>query len=275
MTAARLGITTPIVTLNPRGHGTWEETATVDDLATVARCADDLGYHHLTCSEHVAVPISAAATRGATYWDPLATLSWLAAHTSRIRLATHVLVAGYHHPFEVVKRYGTLDRLSGGRVVLGAGVGSLAEEFDLLGAEFEGRGAAADRWIDAVRAAWGRPEVDGFVISPTSARTALDVWVGGRTPRSLRRAIDHGTGWTPFGMSEDGLRSALRGVERPDGFETIGWSYGLDPIHDPDEAVDRVSRMVELGSTLVNVRFTSESVTQWCDQAAAMAELVS
>jgi len=275
VSADRLGITTPIVTLNPKGHGAWEERATPDDLAAIARCVDDLGYHHLTCSEHVAVPVAAAATRGATYWDPLSTLSWLAAHTTRIGLATHVVVTGYHHPLEIVKRYGTLDRLSGGRVTLGVGVGSLAEEFGLLGAEFAGRGDAADRWIDEVRAAWGHDEVDGFVISPTSDRTDVDVWVGGRTRRSLRRAVEHGTGWAPFGMSPDQLGAALADVDLPDGFEVVGWAYGLDPMGAPAEATDRVHAMFGLGSTLVNVRFTSRSAVQWCEQAAAMADLVS
>ena len=71
------------------------------------------------------MPADAAAHRGATYWDPLATLGFLAARTARIRLVTAVLVLGYHHPLEIAKRYGTLDRVSGGRLVLGVGVGSL------------------------------------------------------------------------------------------------------------------------------------------------------
>ena len=72
-----------------------------------------------------------------------------AARTTRIRFATNVLVLGYHHPLEIAKRYGTLDRLSGGRVILGVGVGTLKEEFDLLGVPFDDRGARAD---DALRA---------------------------------------------------------------------------------------------------------------------------
>ena len=99
--------------------------------------AERLGYDFCTCSEHVAVPVEAAATRGATYWDPLPTFGFLAARTSDIRFATFVLVLGYHHPLAIAKRYGTLDRVSDGRLVLGVGVGSLEDEFVLLGAEFE------------------------------------------------------------------------------------------------------------------------------------------
>src|SRR6478736_1497433 len=150
-----LGIISPIVTLNPRAHNAWEESAGLDELAAVAEAADRLGFHHLTCSEHVAVPVAAAAQRGTTYWDPLATFGFLAARTRRIRLVTQVLVLGYHHPLAIAKRYGTLDRVSGGRLVLGVGVGSLEEEFALLGAPYADRGARADEAMTALRASLG------------------------------------------------------------------------------------------------------------------------
>src|SRR5204862_6225581 len=101
------------------------------------------------------------------------TFGYLAGCTERIRLVTHVLVLGYHHPLEIAKRYGTLDRVCGGRLVLGVGVGSLAEEFALLGAPFADRGERADDAMRALRAALSqsRPEYhgtfyefDGFVI---------------------------------------------------------------------------------------------------------------
>src|SRR5262249_40921909 len=81
-----------------RAHAKWEESAGIDEITRVAVEAERLGYHHVTCSEHVAVPKDAAEVRGATYWDPLATLAYLAARTATIRLATHVLVLGHHHP---------------------------------------------------------------------------------------------------------------------------------------------------------------------------------
>ena len=87
----------------------WERTADAEDLRAVAAAADRLGFDFLTCSEHVLVPVEDAETRGGTYWDPVATLSYLAACTARIRLATSVVVLGYHHPLELAKRYGTLD----------------------------------------------------------------------------------------------------------------------------------------------------------------------
>lgn len=102
-------------------------------------------------------------SRGTRYWDPLATLSYIAARTSRIGLCTAVLVLGYHHPLAIEKRFGTLDRVSGGRLVLGVGVGSLTEEFALLGVPFADRGRRADDAIPALRAAIGRrkPEYHG------------------------------------------------------------------------------------------------------------------
>src|SRR5438552_3051937 len=109
----RLGLVTPVLTLNPRPHNAWEETAGFEAVATIAEAADRLGWHHVTCSEHVAVPRAVAPTRGSRYWDPLATFGYLAARTESLRLATHVLVLGYHHPLDIAKRYGTLDRISG------------------------------------------------------------------------------------------------------------------------------------------------------------------
>ncbi len=136
----RLGITTPVLTLLPGWYAPWEVDGNIEDVALVARTAESLGYFHLTCSEHVVIPTEVAASRGSRYWDPLATFGYLAAVTSRIRLATSVLVLGYHHPLEIAKRYGTLDQVASGRLILGLGVGSLQEEFDLLGVDFAGRG---------------------------------------------------------------------------------------------------------------------------------------
>src|SRR5215475_9642840 len=142
--AMRYGIVTPIVLLNPRVANEWETNATVADLVAIAKTADRLGYHHLTASNHVAIPHAASTRRGRRYWDPAVTLGFLAAATEQIQLATYVLVLGYHHPLEIVKRYGTLDVVSGGRLVLGLGVGSLKEEFELLGAAFADRGPRGD-----------------------------------------------------------------------------------------------------------------------------------
>ena len=141
----RLGIITPALTMLPSAHATWEEAAAWSDVVAIAEAADRLGYDHLTCSEHVAVPGVDASVRGGRYWDPLATFGFLAAVTTRIRFATYVLVLGYHHPLAIAKRYGTLDRVSGGRLVLGVGVGTLEAEFTLLGAAFADRGARGRR----------------------------------------------------------------------------------------------------------------------------------
>lgn len=206
----KLGIVTPVLTLLPGAHARWERDGTLDDVVRIAQAADELGIDHLTCSEHVVVPDEIAELRGGRYWDPLATLGFLAARTERIRLATSVLVLGYHHPLEIAKRYGTLDQVSGGRLILGVGVGSLEQEFDLLGASFADRGWRADDALCALRGTMSDPHPSyegttyrygGVVLEPCALQPAVPIWVGGHTARSLRRAVELADGWCPFGLS--------------------------------------------------------------------------
>lgn len=283
-----LGLLTPIVSLNPRSHGDWERGALPEDLALVAEAADRAGYHHLTCSHHVAVPAAVEARRGHTYWDPVSTLSWLAAKTERIGLAAHVVVLGYQHPMAVLKSFGTLDLISGGRVILGVGVGSLSEEFEMLGVDMPHRGDAADEAIRLIRQGWGRSEVSfegshhhvsDMVVSPTAPRTTLPIWVGGRTRRSLRRAAELGDGWAPFGLSAEQVslelaRARNSGWREPaTPFELILVAEGLDPLSSPAEAVEALGLLAGAGATMVNVRFRHESPAECADQIRAMAEL--
>jgi probable F420-dependent oxidoreductase len=277
----RVGIVTPVVA-QPPGHAGWERGAGIEEVGRIAETADRLGYHHLTCSEHVAVPVEAAERRGGVYWDPLATFGYLAARTTRIRLATQVLVLGYHHPLAIAKRYGTLDRISGGRLTLGLGVGSLEEEFDLLGAPFAGRGARADDAIAALRASLSRPVPEyhgahygfsGLVVEPHAVQEHVPFWIGGRTARSLRRALD-ADGWVPFGLPLDQLAGMLADADVPDGFDVaLGPSRPLDPLGDPDAAGAALVRLREAGATVAGVRFASESAEHYCEQLAALREL--
>ena len=279
----KLGIVSPVVVNLPGSHSPWEVGASVEELAEIAAAADRLGFAHLTCSEHTAIPTEIAATRGGTYWDPLATLSYLAAVTTRIRLVTMVLVLGYHHPLEIVKRYGTLDRLSRGRLTLGLGVGSLAEEFELLGAQFEGRGARADEAMRALRASFGQREpvfhgdhysYDGFVVSPTSVQASIPLWVGGRTPRSLRRAVTLGDGWVPFGLSLGEIPQLLSRHDLPPGFEVVlNAGAPLDPMGAPEAAKAQLRAVADAKATTANVYLSAQSSAHYLEQLEALAAL--
>jgi len=287
----KLGIVTPVLTLLPRAHATWEETGTLADVVDITREAERLGYHHITCSEHVAIPTAVAETRGGRYWDPLATFGYLAACTETIRLATHVLVLGYHHPLEIAKRYGTLDQVCNGRLVLGVGVGSLEEEFELLDASFPDRGARADDAMRALRAALSRAQPEfhgtfydfsGLVVDPAAKQARVPLWVGGRTARSLRRAVELGDGWAPFGLASAEIAAMVTRAR-----DTEAWSsrttpieivlqneHPLDPITEPERVGEQVVRLSAAGATGLNVRFVHHSPAHYREQMGALMAIV-
>ena len=279
----RLGIATPVVTNVAGAALTWERDATIEDIGRVAEAADRLGYHHLTCSEHIGIPASEAGRRGARYWDPLATLGYVAARTERIRLATMTLVLGYHHPLAVVKRYGTLDHVSGGRVILGVGVGSLKEEFDLLGAPFDDRGPRGDDALRALRASLSsnEPTYDGeyysfggLIVDPCALQPHMPIWVGGRTKRSRRRALTLAEGWSPIGIPVATAAEWLRAREVPPDFDVVlAADRPLDPLDNPDATRETLRAMAAAGTTIVSARFVHRSVEHYLEQIHALAEL--
>jgi probable F420-dependent oxidoreductase len=185
----------------------------------VPRMAAELeaaGFASLWVSDHVVMPATVTsrypyAADGVATWstddpwyDAIVALSMAAAVTGHVELGTAVLVLPQRHPVVLAKQVASLDRLAGGRVVLGVGAGWLAEEFAALATPFESRGPRTDEWIDVVRSCWtGRPAAfDGvhyqlpadIVCQPTPARP-VPILIGGTTPPALRRARQRGDGW--------------------------------------------------------------------------------
>jgi probable F420-dependent oxidoreductase len=285
----RFGLVPPIVHRNPRfSPPAWEAEAGPEDLALIAERADALGYDFLCFPGHVAIPETAGAVRGLVYWDPVATMSFVAARTTRIRLCAYVVVLGYHHPLAIAKTYGTVDRLSGGRLILGVGVGTLKEEFELLGVPFEDRGRRADDALRALRASLGRRtpvyhgefyDFEGFVVEPHAVQERVPIWVGGRTRRSLRRALELADGWAPFRLAPEELRPMLEerraAIEaRGDGFDLVfPPDPPLDPLARPDETRARVAAYRALGATGLALRFVHRSRDHYLEQLDAFRAL--
>ncbi|MCV7229543.1 LLM class F420-dependent oxidoreductase [Mycolicibacterium komossense] len=279
----RIGLSSPVVVQVPGVASEWERSASVEDLARIAQAADQFGFEFLTCSEHVAIPSAEADTRGAVYWDPLATLGFLAARTTRIRLATAVLVLGYHHPLEIAKQYGTLDRVSAGRLVLGVGIGSLVEEFELLGAPFDRRGARADDALRGLRAALSTesPAYDGpfysfsdMTVVPHAVQPRVPIWVGGRSIQSLRRAVRLAEGWMPFGLGSAQIEQLLTEIEIPPGFEVVlGSGQPLDPQGNPGGARQRLLELNAAGATVISCTVAARSAEHYCAQLRLLKDM--
>jgi probable F420-dependent oxidoreductase len=181
-----------------------------------ARTAEQLGFDLLMVSDHVAVTGDVAERYPAPFYEPFTTLAWLAGITTRIRLGTTVLIMPYRHPLLTARMAGNLDRLAGGRLVLGVGVGWASQEFAALGEPFGRRGAITDDYLAALRAAWAQDvasyhgEFADFTGVHTEPRPHPGViWVGGNSDAALRRAIRFGDAWHPLGFAMTWLPAAL------------------------------------------------------------------
>ncbi len=166
-----------------------------------ARTVEDLGFDLLMVSDHVAVTPDVAEQYPAPFYEPFTTLSWLAGVTTRVRLGTTVLIVPYRHPLLVARMAANLNDLSGGRLVLGVGVGWARQEFDALGVAFRRRGALTDEHLRAVRAAWR--DQDDY------RGGRVPIWVGGNSDAGLRRAVLLGEAWHPLRFTLPWLEDAL------------------------------------------------------------------
>jgi len=206
-----------------------------DWIAPFARTAERLGFDSLVLPEHVVLAVDYTSRYpysksgrvplpdDCVIPDPLDTLAYVAGVTTTLGLATGLLVLPVHSPLVLAKRAATVDRLSGGRLRLGVGLGWLREEIEAAGVDFATRGERADEAIDAMRALWnadarrgahfeGRHfSFAGVQSFPRPARTGgVPIDVGGTSPAAIRRAARRGDGWLSLGLRGDALADALR-----------------------------------------------------------------
>src|SRR3984893_13627374 len=160
--------------------------------------AEQLGFADVWVSEHIIVPRDAPYPPSAIFWDPVLTLTWAAACTQRVGLGTSVLVLPMRHPLPLAKELATLQNLSGGRLILGAGVGWLEAEFDALGVTVRARGRRMDEGIEMMRAVWREDpvsfparwipaEIDHMRMMPKPEKP-IPIWIGGTSEPALKRA---------------------------------------------------------------------------------------
>ena len=189
-------------------------------LVGLAVRAEELGLDSVWVHDHV-FNVGHVFDRigGRPYYEPLTLLSFVAARTQRIRLGTSVLVLPYHNPIRLAKTAATLDVLSGGRLILGVGVGSIEQETHAMGNAFKERGAFSDEAIAVMRALWTQedPEFDGkysrfagMKFSPKPMqKPSIPVVIGGVSRAAIRRAARLGDGWQPLGLSPEALGEAM------------------------------------------------------------------
>jgi probable F420-dependent oxidoreductase len=226
-----------------------------ETAAKVARAAEAAGFESLWTGEHVVLPDPQAPPSPAPpqhpMLDPAASLSFLAAHTQRVKLGTGIIILPQRNPLVLAKELASVDVLSNGRLIFGLGAGYLKQEFDALGARFDDRGARTDEYIDAMRAIWTQPKpafsgrtvkFAGVDAQPRPVQKPHPpIVVGGMSASAFRRALARGNGW--YGFARDlaatkgdlaGIAAARADVQRPAALGTL--EISITPPRSVDEA---------------------------------------
>lgn len=272
-----------------------------DWIASYAVHAEALGFESLVAVEHAVIisdhvsryPYSTSGrfplTDDCSIPDPLELLSFLAASTSSIGLATGALILPEHHPVVMAKRLATLDRLSGGRLRLCVGTGWMREELEACGTHFGTRGRRTDESIDVLRLLWGPegPEgvshhgeffdFDGARSNPKPVRGSIPIHIGGHSDAAARRAGRRGDGFQPLGLHGTDLerklvvmRTAAIQVGRdPESLElSIGGPLGT-------AGPDQVGEARSLGAVrFVATASSSSDLNHACDELSSFMERV-
>jgi probable F420-dependent oxidoreductase len=291
------GLQLPIQSQSTLYAEAWEFDAGAEALREIARKADESGFFYIAVCDHVGIPRSKISAMRSTWYDTVATLGHLAAVTERVRLLSHVVVAGYRHPLVTAKAFMTLDELSEGRVILGIGAGHVEDEFTSLDADFAGRGGVTAETIELIRRAFDaevvdfegeRFRVDGLALRPRPRQARLPIWVGGSSPPAIRRAARLGDGWLPQGTPLTELPGQIKllrderegaGIEAPIAIGANGpgmyvgepdWDVGSDTLHGaPERLAECLHEYQSLGVRHIQLRLRSRSKDELLDQMEA------
>ena len=222
--------------------------ASAEAIRSVAERAEQVGYDSLWVLERTLVPVNPIIPYPATkdgklpdeykiVFDPIESLTFAAAVTSRIRLGTSVLVLGNHFPLSLARRLATLDVLSRGRLICGLGIGWSQDEIEAAGVDFQTRGRRADEFVEVLKKIWTEDPVEfsgEFFRIPKSyigpkpvQKPHPPIIFGGFVGKTFERVVKHGSGWNPSGVPPehlkgmiDGMRAAARAAgKRPEDFE--------------------------------------------------------
>jgi probable F420-dependent oxidoreductase len=209
--------------------------ATPEIITAFSRKAEEVGFSSLWMPNHVALPVK-VETRypyredGKFFWPPEApyldvfmALAWASAATTTIEVGPSALVTAWHNPVSAAKALATLDTLNHGRTVLVVAVGWMKEQFDVLGASFDNRGARCTEYVKLLKHLWTEDTIDfqgrffsysGFKFYPKPERKpSLPIWIGGKSDGTLRRVAEVGDGWHPLYLSPDEMGEKLKTLE--------------------------------------------------------------
>lgn len=292
------GMQLPVQAKSVRTAEAWERDDAVgpDALVRAAKACDDAGFFYVAVCDHVAVPRAAAEDGGmsTTWYDPVATLSYLAGVTTQTRLLTNVYVAAYRHPLQTAKTFATLDALSGGRVILGVGAGHLQGEFDALGVSFAERGRLTNEAIDAIKTLWASEYVDELGQQPRPVQQPRPaIWIGGSGPAALRRVAERGDGWIPQGTLRKVMPESIDAIRTRRDAVRPGAPLDIGFIHEPlylgeaswelpeftvsgsdDRIIEKCNAMGEMGVNHLQLHFRARDIEELCDQVAAFGERI-
>ncbi|RJL35586.1 LLM class flavin-dependent oxidoreductase [Bailinhaonella thermotolerans] len=208
-----------------------------------AGVVEGLGFDLLMMSDHVVITPEVAQRYPEPFYEPLTTLSWLAGITTRVRLGTTVLVLPYRHPLLVARMAANLHQLSGGRFVLGVGVGWSRQEFEALGVPFAERGKLTEEYLSVLR-----------------ENSSVPIWVGGNGAVAIRRAERYGDAYHPLRNTMPWLREAREKCRGTAFAPRIALRLTAEPVTDPErlagvgtleQVLDDLGRLRELGAETV------------------------
>jgi probable F420-dependent oxidoreductase len=260
----------------------------VQALVDLASRAEALGFGSVWVHDHVFNAGHVFRRIGhRPYYEPLTLLSYVAARTERVGLGTSVLVLPYHHPIRLAKTAATLDVLSGGRLILGVGVGAVPPESEALGSPYAERGAITDEAIAVMKALWTQDDpmfagkysrFSGMPFSPKPVQQPhIPVLIGGNSRAAIRRAVRLGNGWHPLAVSPEVLRQGIHDLHeqaqaagRAISEIPVSLSIPLGPAsaqraalgREPGEIIQTIQAYADLGVQLLAISGQTDQVAE-------------